>query len=323
MSAESLNADELIVKAELVTSFAENDFSLKRLHKRLRNIMDLEGYQPVEPRKPLLNTRTIKYTLKIRKKEKSTIQNIFETLSPGTSEPEPMDYHNQLEETRDDTPYQIEFRFFPLESDEGLELRTRITVIPAVVLQHQQVARQEDYNAQNIVRSCKEFTKTIAAEFGWGFIAEPHTPARTLRTTADEEIRSTLTELEYGQKVIQFSDEGDEALKYGLDHSALASYIHAIEWTIVTHLKDVANFDVLEKEEGGPGFSYKLLVDLLEDHGESHQTTIENLKKHQTDRRIMAHHKSGKLSTSHVHSVKETLENLMEESFREHQSLTN
>lgn len=319
MSAESLDADELIVKAELISEFAESEFSLNTIHRRLANIMDLEGYQPIEPRKSILNTRTIKYTQKSLKEEKSLVQRVIEGVSLKSNEPKPMDYHNQLEKTRDDVPYEVEYRFLPLENEKKIELRTRVTVTPAVVLQHQQLEPQENYNAQNIVRSCKEFTKTIAAEFGWGFIAEPHTPANTLRATADEEMRATLTELEYGQKVIQFSDEGDEALKYGLDHSALASYIHAIEWAIVAHLKDVANFDVLEKEEGGPGFSYKLLVDLLEEHGESHQTTIENLKKHQTDRRIMAHHKSGKLSTSHVHSVKETLKNLMEDSFRDHQ----
>lgn len=320
MSAESLNADELIVKAELVTEFEEGEFAIDRTHEHLRTAMDLEGYQPIDPRKQILNSRTIKYTLKRREKSKSTVQRVKETLSFEKSEPEPMDYHRQLEETRDDLPYQIECRFFPFEQGERIELRTSLTIIPAIVLKHQQVSRQEDYNVQNAVRSCKEFARTISAELAWGFVTEPHTPAGNLRSTADDEIRPLIASLEYGTKALKFSDEGDEALKYGLDHSALASYIHAIEWTIITHLKAIADIDIPKSEGNGPGFYYGQLVDKLQNNGQVSQTTIENLRKHKTDRRIMAHHKSGKLESSHVYSVKKTLRNLLEESFREHQS---
>lgn len=316
MGADSLNADELVVKAELIGKFAEEDFSMSGLHDRLMDIMDLEGYFPEDRRKALLNTRTIRYYLKHREKEKGTIERVLGVLSSNQNEPDYMDYHDQLGTTRDDIPFEIEFRFLPLTKGEMIELRTEMTIVPAVVLHHEMVRRRDDYNAQNAVRSCKEFARTIAAEFGWMFHTEPYTPASSLRPTADDQTKLVLTDMEYGRKVIEFSDEGDEALKYGLDHSALASYIHAIEWTIIAHLKAVADFDVFEKEEGGPGFSYKLLVDLLEEHGNAHQTTIENLKKHRTDRRIMAHHKSGKLSSSHVHSVKESLKHLMEDTIR-------
>lgn len=317
MSAESLLTDELIINAEIGHEYPEDEYSIERVHERLRRIMELEGYRPVKPEKTLLNKRTIKYTIRRPREDPALFTRIVDSLTPGRkSEGKPEDYHDHLARTRDDQPYRIEFKFFPLAKDGMVDLRARITVRPAVVEQHQQVERQEDYNTRNIVRTCKEFTKTIAAELGWRFVTAPHTPAESLRSTINSEIRTVIDQAEYGSKIIQFADEGDEALKYGLDYSALASYIHAIEWCIITYLKmEDEEFDVIEKEGNDPGLGYSQLVDELEKHTSIHQTTIENLRKHKTDRRIMAHHKSGKLSESHVHSVKDTLRNLIQESF--------
>lgn len=315
MSAGSLDADELIVKAELKREVPEEEFSMEGLHSHLKTAMDLEGYRPLEPRKSVMASRVITYVPEPTEQEVSFSEWLQNKLPWKNDSSGDVDYIEHLRSTRDDSPFKVDLRFFPFEGDGEIEIRVRITITPAVVEKHEQVSRQKDYNKQNAVRKAKEFANTIAAEFGWQFSTEPHTPAGTLEPTIKDEVRQMLTEIEYGQKVIQFCDEGDEALKYGLDHSALASYIHGIEWCIIANVKENSDMDILEKEEGGSGFAYKLLLDLLEEHGDVHQTTLENLKKHQTDRRIMAHHKSGKLSSSHVYSVKNTLRNFIEESF--------
>lgn len=314
MGSQSLNSDELIVKGELAAEHSKDEFSLKKIHRILSEIMDEEGFIPINPAKEAFNRRTIKYILKSRKKDKSAWDSFTEWLSPTVSQPEPMDRLEQLKRTRDDTPYEVHFRFLPLVKGDMIDLRTEMTIIPTIVRHHQQIQHREDYNKKNAIRSGKEFFRTIQAEFGWQILTEPHTPANALRPTLPEEAREPLFSLKYGKKVIQFCDEGDEAMKYGLHHSALASYIHAIEWSIIVHLNDVGGIDTIENEENG-GFAYTLLVDLLEEHGRATQTTIENLRKHKTDRRIMAHHKSGKLSKSHVQSVKKTVEFLTDELF--------
>lgn len=316
MSAESLNAEELIVKAEIQSQLPAEEFSMGSIKENILSLMDLEGYRPLEPRKLLVNSRSMKFILKRREKEDGSFaKKLFSPLTPS-DETEFMDYHEQLRSTRDDIPFEIEFRFTPFEEEESVQLRSEIIVTPAVVFHHEQVSRRDDYNVKNAVRSCKEFVRTISTEIGGIFLVEPHTLAETLEHTLDERVRSSLIDTEYGENVIKFCDQGDEALKYRLYLPALSAYIHAIEWGIITHLFEYADFDVLEKEDDASGLTYPQLVDLYKNHGDSYQTTLENLEKHKTDRRIMAHHKSGELMESHVHSVKDTLRKLLEESFR-------
>lgn len=317
MSAESLNADELIVKAEFIAEYPKDEFSLYRVHDRVLRVMELEGYTPRDPRDVIMSRRAITFLLKPREKEREGLWKNLSNSFSHSSDLEMMDYHEQLGSTADSTLFQVQLRFYPSEYDDKIRLRIEANIIPAVVRQHEQVRHRSDYNPQNVVRSCKEFARTLAVEFGWIFYVEPYTPAHALKETIDENLRGGLVDMLYGQKVVQFADDADQAFKYDLRHSALASYIIAVEWMMIAHLKTVGDLDVIEKENGVPGFNYGMLLGYMKDHGKAHQITLENLEKHRTDRHVMAHHKDGSLSYSHVHSVKDTLKHLIEETIQQ------
>jgi len=130
--------------------------------------------------------------------------------------------------------------------------------------------------------------------------------------------------MEYGDNVIQLSDEGDKALRYQLLHSALGSYIHAIEWSIICYFEDKFDKDFIEEEiENEFGYYYGQLVNKISAGSDDNiieksavtQKTQEELDLFETYRYWMGHHKTGTLTRANVIMVKERLEILLGELF--------
>lgn len=323
MNADSLDPDEVVVEAEYFTSTGDEKPSLRKLHTNLLTVMLLKGFMPREPQKVQLHSQTVTYIRQVAEPDKPWGWKLKNRLGfADEDELRKETYLDQLRATRDDVVFEINFRFVPVryENETGNEngVRIEVTARPALLLKHEQLGWREEYNAKNAVRTCKGKINNIATEMPWSILYEPYTAAEALSSTLGTEVRQKLEQLTYGTEVIQFSDEGDECMQYGLLHSALSSYIHAIEWTIICHLESADDYDLIEKEQtdmDGAGLQFGQLIDQLDHHGESSQKTIEDLRRYKTDRRWMGHHKSGELAESNVMAVKDRLGLLVEELF--------
>lgn len=89
-------------------------------------------------------------------------------------------------------------------------------------------------------------------------------------------------------------------------------YVHAIEWAIITYLEDQEDFDVIEKENQGEYFylagKKPNLLDELRKHVEIDQKTIERIEElNRSERRWMAHHRSGETLQGDVDAVRSRL----------------
>jgi hypothetical protein len=317
MSADSLNANELVVEAEYFKPARNGSISMSRVHEQLRSQMKLDQYWPENPQRAALNPKTITYVRIMDEAEKTRLWRLKRWLNlTNEAELERENYIDNLRRLRDDLPFILRFRFIPIEFEDNNGLLIEIKSEPAVLHKHEQIDRVENYNAQNAIRRGKEQLEDVAVELGWETIREPHTTAENLEDTLNREIRNHLRETKYGNYVIELIDEGDEALRYQLLHPALSSYIHAIEWAIICYLED-ERIDDLVAEEISDEFGYyygQLINKIPEGHGVS-QKTREELEQFKTYRRWMGHHKSGELTESNVATVKDRLRILTEELF--------
>jgi hypothetical protein len=279
--------------------------------------MQRQGYTAKNPEKPIIGSKSIKYILSPIVPKKGVGQKFREKLGlADEGEFKRESYLDSLNRLRDDVPFQLRFRFQPIAVDDRGGVHIEVKAEPAVYHKHEQLSRQSDYNSQNVIRTCKEEVRDIAAELGWELWREPHTTAETLRETLQPDVRENLKSTKYGGQVMQLTDEGDDAFRYQLYHPALSSYIHAIEWAIICYLEEEEADDlIMQEQEDGFGYYYGQIIDKIGDKGIVSQKTSEDLERFNTDRRWMGHHKSGELTEANVATVKQRLEILLEELF--------
>lgn len=124
-----------------------------------------------------------------------------------------------------------------------------------------------------------------------------------------------LNKFEYGEEILKHLLDCAKCMEHGILHPALSSFVHAIEWALITGLK-VKGKDII-KEEVEKKKRYYNLLDLIE---ESHRQGIisdkmyDRLKNfNQTQRRWAAHHKTGDMIGKDIKDVTELFEELMKE----------
>jgi len=136
------------------------------------------------------------------------------------------------------------------------------------------------------------------------------------------ERRGRLTSSEWGEEVIRYIEQGDECLENGLLHPALTSYIHAIEWAIISFLASEHDVDLIEEEKDG-GFYYFTggnpnLLDKVKEYTDISQKMDSRLQSiNSAERRWIAHHKSGNTTQSEVEGVRARLFVLLDKLFSE------
>lgn len=136
----------------------------------------------------------------------------------------------------------------------------------------------------------------------------------------DESIQQRLRSIENGEEVIKHVKEGDECIKNSLLHPAMNCYIHAIEWSIISYLKESDDTDIIEKEKNGHYYNFAAgqnnLLDELSESVDIDQKTYSKIKSmNQAERRWSAHHKSGKLTFSEIKAIRSRLKLLLEKLF--------
>lgn len=134
------------------------------------------------------------------------------------------------------------------------------------------------------------------------------------------QIEKKLSKAEYGKEVLDHISDGDECLNQELLHPAMTSYIHAIEWTIISYLISAEGIDVIEQEKNGQLYSFakgrNSLLDELMDNTTIDQKTISRIEgMNRAERRWAAHHKSGDVLQKEVEAVKSRLLTLLEQLF--------
>lgn len=137
---------------------------------------------------------------------------------------------------------------------------------------------------------------------------KPH-PRGTIPTPA---IREHLTNTNYGNEVIDKIREGDKCYQNSLWHPALAMYVHALEWAIITYLEDQEDVDIIRKERDGTRFNLAgrspSLLEVLTDKVTLNQKLMERIEDiNRAERRWMAHHRTGEVLQDEVDSVRSRL----------------
>jgi len=134
------------------------------------------------------------------------------------------------------------------------------------------------------------------------------------------ERRGELTSSQWGEEVIRFIEEGDECLKNGLLHPALTSYIHGIEWSIISFLATKHDLDLIDEEREGAVYYFTgkspNLLEKLKEHADISQKMDSRLQSmNSAERRWIAHHKSGSTTQSEVEAVRSRLFLLLDDLF--------
>ncbi|MFC7325995.1 hypothetical protein ACFQMF_15655 [Halorubrum rutilum] len=137
------------------------------------------------------------------------------------------------------------------------------------------------------------------------------TSQNNISPTLSPEDQQKLDEYKYGGEVIGHAQDGDICLEKGLQHLALSSYIHAIEWSSIAYLQ-VEGKDIIEEEKDGNYYNFaggrNSILDEVKERSELDQKTISQLKSmNRAERRWMAHHKSGEVLPEEVEAVRARL----------------
>lgn len=130
-------------------------------------------------------------------------------------------------------------------------------------------------------------------------------------------VENQLKSSQYGAEVIEHVEEGDQCFGQELFTPALGSYIHAIEWSIISYLKQNNNVDIIQREQNGQLYYFtggqNNLLDELTSHVNIDQKTISQLESmNRSERRWMAHHKSGTTLPDEVKAVRARLGELLQ-----------
>lgn len=131
-----------------------------------------------------------------------------------------------------------------------------------------------------------------------------------------DEITGKLEETKWGHEVIKHIRDGDNCFQIGLIFPALGSYIHAIEWAIIAYLESQHKKDIIKEETNGNKYYFSTLAEELQKHTCIDQKTISRLKEiNESERRWMAHHKSGEVLEEEVSSTRARLAHLLNNLF--------
>lgn len=135
-------------------------------------------------------------------------------------------------------------------------------------------------------------------------------------------IKTKLGNSKYGEEVVEHLSDGDECLRRGLLHPALNSYIHAIEWALIAYLELEANQDIIAEEQNNNTAYYfagrppNLLAEVQNHNSPLSQKNESWLKgRNRTERRWIAHHKSGSILESDIQNARARLGEILKELF--------
>lgn len=133
------------------------------------------------------------------------------------------------------------------------------------------------------------------------------------------ELVSELQSAEWGEEVRHHLHEGDECYRNSLLHPALSSYIHAIEWALISFLKEKEDVDIIQQEKNGDLYYFasgNSILGEVQDTGELSQKSISRIKSlNRAERRWMGHHKSGEATKEELDGMRARLTQILEELF--------
>ena len=327
MNSTVLDPDELIVKADYFLSIKPNEEYLRKVKNEIAVILKMEGFQQADPDLNLFRPayRTTTFFYDFGRPEKPKFWNLKKKLGlvseNNLHKRDREAVFRQLEERRNDLPFKYEFQFKTVRQEDYEGYEVSITAIPTLLQKHRQQLLQPDQNlnVKDAVTSTKGEVRRVMGEIEAHPLRQPYTEAEILDNGLPNSLRETLQQSEFGRKTIQYIDEGDSAFQRKLLNAALSCYIHAIEWTIITYLKQQQDTDIIEEQQSGDSYpTYHNLVKRLEGESPASQKTVSKLSNlNQAERRWMAHHKSGETVETDVLNVRDRLLVLVKELFSE------
>lgn len=319
-----LDPDEIIVRAEYFLRIESSENNLRKIKTELKAILNKEGYiqtdTDVDLFGPTHRSMTFKPNFNHKDPPLSWKLKDYLNLTPDDGVPDFQRSHimDQVEERLSSLPFEIEIRFRTISEEDTGGYRTTVIVLPTLLQQYRQhiLTEESEFDVKTTVKSTKREIERIFSKIEAQPVQKPYTEAEVIESQLGEEHRDILSQLEYGENVLQYLNEGDACLQRGLLNSSLNCYILCIEWIVITHLMREENRDVIAEEKEDSGKYYHQLVGELEDDDKVSQKTYERLDNmNSVERRWMAHHKSGELVETDVRNVRDRTEILIRELF--------
>ncbi|ELZ87485.1 hypothetical protein C453_04004 [Haloferax elongans ATCC BAA-1513] len=194
-----------------------------------------------------------------------------------------------------------------VESDR-IELRlqssSHISAYIPVSTEKRNSKEQNNHNIKNLYKLLEKFITYYELE----------TYAEELPVLFDDNQLDKMSSSKYGKEVITHLKEGDKCFTLDMYIPALSSYVHAIEWSIISYLESEKNIDIIQKEkENGNPYYFSDLLGTLTSNSPIDQKSISRLEKiNSAERRWMAHHKEGPTRFKDVKRVREDLGELLQ-----------
>lgn len=217
---------------------------------------------------------------------------------------------------RNDLPHLIDFTFTPYEYSGKEGYKIEVISEPFALLKSNTNVLENGVDKEKIVHTNKKTIRRIMNSVGAQALREPYTESELIDSVIHDGEREVIERLPYGKYILLYSDEGDKCMKYSLYHSALSCYIHAIEWCIISYLKSEDELDVIEQEmEESNYYNFHNLVEELQEHSASvSQKTLDKMEEmNKSERRWIAHHKTGTITSDDVQGVKNILQKLIDD----------
>lgn len=153
-------------------------------------------------------------------------------------------------------------------------------------------------------------------QFVSGFSSKESADMTELKSIISMETRGKISDFKYGEEILKHLRDGDSCLKLGYNHSALSSYIHAIEWSLISVLKENEDKDIIKEEKEGSLYYFAgknpNLVDKVDEKVGLDQKTHSKLKEiNRVQRRWSAHHKSGQINEADLRSLRSRIQSLV------------
>lgn len=217
-------------------------------------------------------------------------------------------YHDQLRSIIEKAPVKITC---DIKTDENTqEYIIAVRAVPACVWQKDQQGQDYMSSSSEIISHSRQKIQTIISKVGAEHVKWDKPVAKT-REILSTVRRNQLKDFEYGNYIIVYLSAGNELFVKDYFHAALSSYIHCIEWIIIAYLAEKQSTNLLEAEkERGERYSYYTLVDRVKP--ELDQITYDKLKDfNSSERRWIAHHKSGKVHDHDLERVRIIIKELV------------
>jgi len=123
-----------------------------------------------------------------------------------------------------------------------------------------------------------------------------------------------LDKFEYGSEILKHLLDCAKCMEYGILHPALNSFVHAIEWTLITGLKAKGKDIIKEEIEKNRRYHLSELVEESHRLGMISDKMYDRLKNfNQIQRRWSAHHKTGELIEKDIRDTTELFMGLIKE----------